>query len=151
VAGSQHRLLDLNVLLHEFIEDHRFADGGRLPLDARLQPGLPRVLGHPGQLRRAVGDLVRHAERALARRGGGGRILVESMAMPGVLRGESFARLRVRVEGQAPAGAGAPAPAGPGSDRDLALAASIAALHGGVVSSLGPDEETGSTLDLRAA
>lgn len=54
--------LDLNALVGEVLGLYEHA---RVPVDARLDPALPRVMGDMAQLRQVIHNLLRNAEDAL--------------------------------------------------------------------------------------
>jgi hypothetical protein len=149
LADPRFRLVDLNDVVSTTLD--------RIDVRAAVRPGLircldgrlPRVLGEPRMLGRAVAGLVTYGARRLGQ--DVCRVVVVTERVPSVVRGEFVARVRVGVEGAArryPAARGVlPAPvdagSGPGGpDPDLALTAWIAGEHGGVL------HPTDGTLDL---
>jgi nitrogen fixation/metabolism regulation signal transduction histidine kinase len=74
--------LDLNQLIDEILRLYLAGDETDI-IHAALAPGLPRVMGDPGQLRQVIHNLLQNAQDALADRSGGAppRIDVSSEAI----------------------------------------------------------------------
>lgn len=155
--AAERRLVSLNELLAEVIEELSARPGPEVSILSHRDLELPWVAGNPRQIQQVVQTLLVHAHRAAQAGQPPATIVVRTSREPGVLTGEDVACLRVTCDGMpfAPevlavvtrSGAG-PAALPEGPDLDLYIACQIVAEHGGVLSAQNLPEGGRFTVEL---
>jgi signal transduction histidine kinase len=139
---ATHGLVNVNELVADAVE--RAGADADAPVEARLDPGAPWVIGNVARLERALVAFVAALEPEVS---------ITASQVEGVIRGERVVRLDVRGDGavapRAAAALGAPLAVDDAEPEafEVHLARQIVAEHGGVVSVI-PDTGAGSVIRI---